>query len=115
MGETLVYGTAFMEVSVQLVPQIDRMGSARAWLCLQRAGVGELANDPTAPFKWWFWIATVAQNSPIVVRPGAVSAKVDDARPHAARVRVRQSDGAQRIVELRAGANRRPQARVHAR
>ena len=61
MGETLVYGTAFMEVSVQLVPQIDRMGSARAWLCLQRAGVGELANDPTAPFKCWLWIATVAR------------------------------------------------------
>jgi hypothetical protein len=109
---TLAVGEAFTFQSAEKVPPIDRMGARRALQYLREAGVGELAKDQEAPFKWWLWLATIAHSQPQVVRPGAVSAAVEDVQPELVLVTVRQSDGSAQSIHLLAPHDGRPKVFV---
>ena len=66
------------EEDAALVPQIDRMGTKRAWQHMTALRLPENC-DLSDMFPWWLWLANLSQHKPGIIGPGIVSAQLEHA------------------------------------
>ena len=68
----------FREEDAALVPQIDRMGTKRAWQHMIALSLPE-NRDLSEIFPWWLWLANLSQHKPGIIGAGIVSAQLEHA------------------------------------